>query len=68
VFFGRVPAVHAARQAALDAAHALHPERFPNRAPQAALPPASVHINPLEALVVSVGDAAALTPTPRSRP
>jgi len=38
VFFGRV---HAVRQAALDAAHALHPERFPNGAPQAALPPAS---------------------------
>lgn len=63
VFFGRVPAVHAVRQAALDAAHALHPERFPNGAPQAALPPASVHINPLEALVVSVGSDAAVANT-----
>jgi hypothetical protein len=50
---------------ALDAAHALHPERFPNGAPQGALPPASVHINPLEALVVSIGDVAvANTNTP----
>ena len=63
VFYGRVPAVHAVRQAALDAAHALHPERFPNGAPQAALPPASVHINPLEALVVSVGSDAAVANT-----
>jgi len=60
VFFGRVPAVHAVRQAALDAAYALHPERFPNGPPQAALPPASVQINPLEALVVTVGNDAAV--------
>ena len=33
----------------------LHPERFPNGAPRQRLPPASVHINPLEALVVIVG-------------
>jgi hypothetical protein len=55
--------VHAVRQAALDAAHALHPERFPNGAPRAALPPASVHINPLEAQVVSVGSDAAVANT-----
>lgn len=54
VFFGRVPAVHAVRQAALDAAYGLRPERFPNGAPRAALPPDSVHINPLEAMVVTV--------------
>jgi len=54
VFFGRVAAVHRVRQAALDAHYALHPERFPNGAPKAALPPAEVHINPLEALAVSV--------------
>jgi len=29
VFFGRVAAVHAVRQKALDAAYALHPGRFP---------------------------------------
>jgi hypothetical protein len=57
VFFGRVPAVHAVRQATLDAAYALHPNRFPNGPPKAALPPAEVHINPLEALVISVGHA-----------
>lgn len=60
VFFGRVPAVHAVRQAALDAAYALHSERFPNGPPHAALPPESVHINPLEALVVTVGNDAAV--------
>jgi putative transposase len=54
VFFGRFEAVHAARQDALDAAHARHPERFPNGPPKAALPPAQVHINPLEALTISV--------------
>jgi transposase InsO family protein len=54
VFFGRVAAVHSVRQATLDAAYAMHPERFPNGSPIAALPPAHVHINPLEALSVSV--------------
>jgi len=57
VFFGRVAAVHAARQATLDAAYGLHPNRFPNGPPKAALPPAEVHINPLEALVISVDHA-----------
>jgi len=52
VFSGRVAAVHAVRQSTLDAAYALHPARFPNGPPQAALPPAEVHINPLEALAV----------------
>jgi transposase InsO family protein len=54
VFFGRVAAVHAVRQEALDAAYTLHPARFPNGPPKAALPPTEVHINPLEALAVSV--------------
>jgi transposase InsO family protein len=57
VFFGRVPAVHAVRQKALDAAYALHPSRFPNGPPKAALPPAEVHINPLEALTALLSDA-----------
>jgi transposase InsO family protein len=57
VFFGRVAAVHAVRQAALDAAYNSHPCRFPNGPPKAALPPAQVHINPLEAIAVSIGDA-----------
>lgn len=54
VFHGRVPAVHAARQKALDTAYALHPERFPHGPPKAALPPAEVHINPLEARALLV--------------
>ena len=47
VFFGRVEEVAARRQAALDAAHAAHPERFPNGPPVARRPPTSVAINPL---------------------
>ena len=62
VFFGRFMAVHAARQEALDAAHARHPERFPNGPPKAALPPATVHINPLEASTVSVSCAESAGP------
>lgn len=54
-------AVHAARQDALDAAHARHPERFPNGAPKAALPPAKVNINPLEASTVVVAHAESAT-------
>ncbi len=54
VFFGRVAVVHTVRQDALNAAYALHPARFPNGSPKAALPPEQVRINPLEALVVSV--------------
>jgi putative transposase len=61
VFFQRVVAVHAIRQEALDVAWALHPERFPNGPPKAALPPAQVHINPLEALAVCPRDADAPT-------
>jgi len=57
VFFGRVAAVRAIRQETLDAAYALHPSRFPNGAPKAALPPVQVHINPLEALAVTTGFA-----------
>jgi putative transposase len=57
VFFERVLTVHAVRQTALDAAYELHPDRFPNGPPKAALPPAQVHINPLEARAVSIGHA-----------
>lgn len=52
VFHGRVAHVAAARQAALDAGFAAHPERFPNGAPTVALPPDRVAINPLAAPVV----------------
>ena len=47
----RIVVVRAARQGALDAAYALHPERFPNGAPKAALPPAEVNINPLDSII-----------------
>ena len=55
VFYGRVEAVRATRQAALDLAYAAHPERFPNGPPCVQLPPSAVYINPLaiEALCVS---------------
>jgi len=42
------------RQAALDAAYAAHPERFPHGPPRVAMPPTHVHINPLEAGTLSV--------------
>jgi putative transposase len=47
VFYGRVDDVAARRQVALDAAHAAHPERFPNGPPVVRRPPTSVAINPL---------------------
>jgi putative transposase len=55
VFHGRVEAVRASRQAALDAAYAAHAERFPHGPPTVRLPPSAVHINPVttEALSVS---------------
>lgn len=61
VFFGRVAAVHAIRQSALDAAYTLHPERFPNGPPKAALPPSAVHINPLEAHLLYIDSIAPST-------
>jgi len=68
VFFGRVAAVHRVRQDALDAQYVLHPERFPNGPPRAALPPAEVHINPLEAVAVPmIVNAQATDDAPRSR-
>jgi transposase InsO family protein len=49
VFYGRVEVVRALRQSALDAAYAAHPERFPHGPPSVPMPPAAVHINPLDA-------------------
>jgi putative transposase len=60
VFYGRVEEVAAHRQVALDAAHAAHPERFPNGPPIVRRPPASVAINPLS--VDEVASPAAETP------
>ena len=45
VFYGRVAAVAAMRQSALDDAYREHPERF-SKAPRVALPPSRVFINP----------------------
>lgn len=46
VFHGRVEAVRARRQAALDAYYAAHPERYPKGRPLARCPPEQVTINP----------------------
>jgi putative transposase len=48
VYQGRVDAVHATRQKALDAHHAAHPERYA-KPPKAHRPPRKVTINPLDA-------------------
>lgn len=58
VFHDRVAAVRATRQAALDAAYAAHPERFPHGPPRVPMPPAEVHINPLQAGAVSLSASA----------
>lgn len=49
VFEGRVDAVQAIRQKALDAHYAAHPERYSKGPPKAGKPPARVTINPLDA-------------------
>jgi putative transposase len=54
VFHGRVEVVAAARQSALDAAYAAHPERFPRGAPRVPRPPAAVHINPLVVEAITI--------------
>jgi len=45
VYYGRATAVLAARQASLDAAYALHPERFTAGPPQVPKLPQAVYIN-----------------------
>jgi putative transposase len=62
VFFDRIATVRAVRQLALDVAYEAHPQRFPNGPPRVALPPAEVHINPLEAVTATVSSAAPATP------
>jgi putative transposase len=54
VFFGRVDQVRIVRQAALDAAHVAHPERFPHGAPHVLLPPVEVSINPITSRAVTI--------------
>ena len=57
VFLGRVEAVRATRQVALDAAYAAHPERFPNGPPRASSPPSAVYINPIATNAMSIPSA-----------
>jgi putative transposase len=64
VFHGRVEAVRAVRQFALDAAYHAHPERFPHGPPRVPMPPTAVHINPLVAGAFSVAPATADSPAP----
>lgn len=54
VFEGRVDAVHAQRQAALDVYYARHPERFPKTPPIAKRPPEQVCINPDDGITTAV--------------
>jgi putative transposase len=49
VFHGKVDAVHAIRQKALDTHYEAHPERYPKGPPKAHRPPGKVTINPLDA-------------------
>lgn len=48
VHHGKAPAVIAGRQTVLDAAYALHPERFVRKPPQPLQLPAAAYINPPE--------------------
>lgn len=57
VQFGRVAQRAAARQAALDTAHAAHPERFVRGAPTVPMPPAAVWINPPAPALTATDDA-----------
>ena len=50
VFEGRVEAILARRQAALDAHYAAFPERYPHGPPKAKRPPAVMAINPQDGL------------------
>jgi len=59
VFLGRVEQVRVVRQAALDDAYQLRPDRFPHGAPRVALPPAEVSINPITSSAVTLASATA---------
>lgn len=66
VFYGRVETVAAVRQRALDAAYALHPERFVNGPPRVRRPRASVTINPLPSEpVIELSSDGAAVPSPK---
>ena len=63
VFFGRVDQVRIVRQAALDAAHVAHPERFPHGAPRVLLPPGEVSINPITSSAVTIDSRLPASPS-----
>jgi len=67
VFFGRVEELATIRQQALDAAFALHPERFVRGRPLVKLPPARVCINPLDP-ADAVQEEKSLSRSPLSQP
>jgi putative transposase len=50
VHYGRIEQIQKDRQATLDAAYRQHPNRFVRKAPQAAMPPEAVWINPPKSL------------------
>ena len=62
VFHGRIDAVHARRQAGLDAHFAAHPQRYPHGAPKAQRPPTAMAINPQVGITVidAIGGTAQL--------
>lgn len=68
VLQGRVAAIAAIRQNALDDHHASHPQRYVNGAPTVALPPTAVHINPDLAMdasqLLGTSGAPSIIPTP----
>ena len=55
VFTGRYQEIALRKQAALDERYTLNPERFVHGAPQIALPPSCVEINPVTALEIKNG-------------
>ncbi|SNQ52182.1 transposase (fragment) [Frankia canadensis] len=72
VFFGQAEAVHAARGRVLDAAYAVHPERFVHRAPvPPPLPkPAGINTKPgedTEPADEGVPERSEVVPTQRSQ-
>jgi putative transposase len=65
VFFDRVDQIRAIRQAALDEAFQVHPERFPHGPPRVALPPSEVSINPMTSSTIVLGHEVSAPKTSR---
>jgi len=56
VHYGRIEQIQKDRQATLDAAYLLHPNRFVRKAPTAAMPPDAVWINPPKGLETQISN------------